>query len=58
MEERKFRPRIRIKDSRKTKIQYKSAKKAYDSPLAKAVRDQKRKKHADYKPPIHGSNKK
>ena len=52
MEERKFKPRIKIVDDRKSQIQKKSATHAYDSPLAKAVR-----KHRDYKPPIKGKKK-
>lgn len=47
----KFKVKVKMKDSRKSKIQPKSATKAYDSPFAKAVRK-------DYKPPIHGKGKK
>ena len=53
VKEREFKIRIKIKDTRKTTIQYKSVTHAYDSPLARAVRKQK-----DYKPPIHGRRKK
>ena len=55
MKERKFSPRIKVTDDRKSNIQRKSATSAYDSPLARAVRNKRR---ADYKPPIHGKRKK
>jgi len=49
----KFRVKIKIKDDRKSKIQQKSAERAYDSPFAKA-----RRKQTDYKPPKHGKRQK
>jgi len=65
-EDRKFRVKMRIKDDREGVIQYKSAERAYDSPLAKAVRQERTKAriakfnqtHPDYKPPNHGKRKK
>ena len=57
MKERRFKVKIKVKDTRKSNIQYKSATHGYDSSIARAVRNKKRGKPADYRPPVHGKNK-
>jgi len=58
VKERRFKVRVKVKDTRKSTIQQKSITHAYDSPLARAVRNKKRNKLADYRPPTHGKRKK
>ena len=56
--ERKFRPKIKIKDDRKVKDIRPAIPgvRAYSSKLSRAVA--KQKAHPDYKPPNHGKRKK
>lgn len=55
----KFRVKVKVKDDRKSNIQHKSVERAYDSPFAKARREQRKQRaQADYKPPKHGKRQK
>jgi len=68
MKERKFRPKVRMKDDRKVEKIQKAIPgvRVYSSPLSRAVAREKQKarikkfnsSHKDYKPPNHGKRKK